>query len=83
MSFMDQIDKFLRKLGKKHSKLIKIILLDIVNFNLNLYDIKKIKGSQNLYRIRSGKIRIIFKKIEDKNIPIYIDYRNSIYTKVS
>lgn len=80
---MDQIDKFLRKLGKKHSKLIKIILLDIVNFNLNLYDIKKIKGSQNLYRIRSGKIRIIFKKIEDKNISIYIDYRNSIYTKVS
>lgn len=57
------------------------ILQDIQENNLHLYDTKKLIGYSDMYRIRKGKIRIIYRRItkEDDscntNVLISIDYR--------
>lgn len=78
---MDQIEKFLSKLEKKLAQKIAKVLLNIVALNLKAYDLEKMGGFKDHYRIRIGKIRIIFIKTKEKGIPIYIEYRGSAYKK--
>ena len=78
---MDQIEKFLSKLEKKLAQKIVKVLLDIVALDLKTYDLEKMGGFKDHYRIRVGKIRIIFIKSNEKGLPIYIEYRGSAYKK--
>ena len=55
---MDNIEKFIQHLDKKSALKIEKILLDIISLNLKEYKTEKLKGHQNLYRIRAGKIRM-------------------------
>ena len=61
---MDKLEKFLRRLTKIEQKHVAEILENITLGQYTQYDLKKMKGYSNLYRIRLGSIRIIF--IEDK-----------------
>ncbi|MDP4008467.1 MAG: hypothetical protein Q8P68_04730 [Candidatus Peregrinibacteria bacterium] len=76
---MDQIEKFLRKIEKKLALQLMEILRDIVALKLAEYDVQKMKGVENHYRIRVGKIRIIFLKTSKNGIPIYMEYRGKVY----
>ena len=58
----DRIEKALRKLSKKERSAIKEILLMIRNNKLTGLDIKKLKGRDDIFRIRKGSLRIILKK---------------------
>jgi len=78
---MNKITKFLLKLNKNERLLILKILEDILNLNLQNYDIKALKGYNSFFRLRKGNIRIIFEKQNKKGITIDIDYRKNIYKK--
>lgn len=78
---MEQIEKFIKKLSKKHALEIMQILEDIALLKLKNYDIEKMKSFKDLYRIRTGKIRIIFKKEKTRGNPIYIEFRGNVYKK--
>jgi len=67
---MDKIEKELKKLSQKEKEEIKKILLSIKDNSLSGFDIKKLKNCDNIFRIRKGKIRIIFKKSNDNTISI-------------
>ena len=42
--------------------------------------VKKLEGEEHLYRLRMGKIRIIYKILIDHEIEVMdIDYRGNIY----
>jgi mRNA-degrading endonuclease RelE of RelBE toxin-antitoxin system len=43
------------------------------------YDVKKMTGEPGIYRVRMGKIRVIFRKEEKSAIVISIDYRGGAY----
>jgi mRNA-degrading endonuclease RelE of RelBE toxin-antitoxin system len=76
---MDKITKFLLKLSLKERNFILEIMNKILSLDLNWLDIKKLQWEDNLFRIRKGKIRIVF-KIEWKNWKIIdINYRDTIY----
>ena len=79
---MDQIKKFLRKLDKKTALKIAQILTDISLWNIRHYDLEKLTGQKDLFRIRSGKIRVIFCRKDGKGIPIYIEFRGKVYKKL-
>ncbi len=67
---MDRIDKALDKLSlKEQVKIIKIIKL-IKSQRWENLDRKKLRGYHNIYRVRSGQIRIIYQ--EDKADEIVI-----------
>jgi len=76
---MDQIEKFLRKLDKKTALIIGELLMRIVKGELKGLDIEKLKGHKDLYRLRKGKIRIIFQQFNDRHIPVFIEYRGKVY----
>ncbi len=59
---MDKITKALQNLSSRERKLIKSILLKININSLSGLDLKKLKNCNNIFRVRKGKLRIIFKK---------------------
>ncbi|MCK5460153.1 type II toxin-antitoxin system RelE/ParE family toxin [Candidatus Parcubacteria bacterium] len=67
---MDKISKALKKFSPKEREKIKEILLKLKNNSLNRFDIKKLKGSDDIFRIRKGDIRIIYKI--NKNNDLFI-----------
>jgi len=72
----DKIQKFLAALEPKQFTVIQALLHRIVTGNLAGLDVKKMAGKQNEFRVRKGKIRIVFD--QDRNI-LDIDYRGNIY----
>ncbi len=66
---MDKINKALKKLNKKEKITIKEILINIENENTKNLDIKKLKSRDDIFRVRKGRIRIIFHK-KKENISI-------------
>ncbi len=67
---MDKVNKALKKLSLDEQRKIITILKLIKNKNWSTLDRKKLKGYTNIYRVRSGQIRIIYQ--ESKNGEIII-----------
>lgn len=59
---MNKIDKFLRKLRIDDRVVILKVLSQIYSGQYNNLDIKKLKGNSGVYRVRVGRVRIIFTK---------------------
>ncbi|OGF26418.1 hypothetical protein A2331_05800 [Candidatus Falkowbacteria bacterium RIFOXYB2_FULL_34_18] len=74
---MDKITKVLKKLNFKERERVKKILLKIKNNDLENLDIKKLKNKNSIFRVRVGRIRIIFKK-DDKISLLTIERRSDI-----
>ncbi|MEK9165600.1 MAG: hypothetical protein AAB525_01940 [Patescibacteria group bacterium] len=74
---MDRITKALQRLTSKERKLFKDILLQIKTGNIFLFDIKKLKGRDDIYRVRKGNMRIIFRKIKDSVKILALEHRSS------
>ncbi len=56
------------------NKLLEIIMR-IQSEDFAGLDLKKLKGFENLYRVRHGSIRIIFMKKDDENYIVAVDTR--------
>lgn len=57
---MDRNQKFLRRLNSKEFVLVEKILQKILVRDTSNLDIKKLSGYRDVYRVRTGHIRIIF-----------------------
>ncbi|OGI57380.1 hypothetical protein A3B85_00070 [Candidatus Nomurabacteria bacterium RIFCSPHIGHO2_02_FULL_37_13] len=73
---MNKLDKFLYRLDKKTRTVIEKIITLIVLGDFSILDIKKLKGSKNMYRVRVGKIRVIFEQTKNSNKIKDISYRD-------
>ena len=73
--------KFLDKLDNTRRTFIYEKLSSLKDFPEVNMDIKKMKGMDNIYRIRIGKIRIIFDVDKNESIItiVNIDFRGNIY----
>lgn len=60
----DRIDKALGRLTDSERGKIKTLLRRIVSGDISGMDIKKLKGRMDIFRVRQGKMRIIFRKDE-------------------
>jgi mRNA-degrading endonuclease RelE of RelBE toxin-antitoxin system len=63
---MPTLKKLLCGFVKKERQTLELLTAKILSLDWRDLDIKKIKGHQNIFRVRSGKIRIIFSKNGDK-----------------
>jgi len=59
---MNKIEKFLAKLNFDRREMTKELIRKIVLGNLQNLDVKKLKGNEAIFRVRSGRIRILFVK---------------------
>lgn len=58
---MDKIEKALQKLSDKERSLVKELLAKLHTDNTKALDIAKLKGHESIYRLRKGRLRIIFR----------------------
>ena len=58
---MDKIEKFLKKLILRDKERILQVTVRILCNDLDNLDIKKLKGIKDVYRVRVGDFRIVFK----------------------
>jgi len=58
---MEQLEKALRKLRPDERKKILDILRKLRNRRLENLDLKKLKGRNDIFRVRHGRIRIIYR----------------------
>lgn len=57
---MPSLKKILSGFNEKERESIEFLIEKIISLNWRSLDIKKLKGHQNIFRARLGKIRIIF-----------------------
>jgi mRNA-degrading endonuclease RelE of RelBE toxin-antitoxin system len=57
---MNNIEKYLKKLTSKERIKVFEILQKIKSGDLSGLDIKKLKGTENYFRVRKGDTRILF-----------------------
>ncbi|MBI2278667.1 MAG: type II toxin-antitoxin system RelE/ParE family toxin [Candidatus Brennerbacteria bacterium] len=74
---MDRVSKQLEKLSEKERKKIATILNSLKEGKIIWLDIKKLKGRQDLFRVRSGDLRVIFRLLDDKKIFVLAVERRS------
>jgi mRNA interferase RelE/StbE len=81
--FSKSFDKAFSKLDKTQKKQIQQSILNLKNGCPNI-DIKNIKGQTNLYRLRSGNYRLLFKKHEQILVIEFVDikHRKEAYTNL-
>ncbi len=73
---MDQFEKAFKKLSAKEQKQLEDILARLeAGFFKNL-DIKKLRGSDDIYRVRKGDIRVIYQIKNNRIILLKISRRS-------
>ncbi len=60
--FAKCMGKLLKKLSTKEREQLQEVLVLIISDDASSLDIKKLKGTDDIYRARTGDIRIIFQK---------------------
>ncbi|MFH0859078.1 MAG: hypothetical protein V1868_00390 [Patescibacteria group bacterium] len=58
---MDKIEKALQKLTPEEREIVKEILAKLKNKQFKNLNLKKLKGLNDIFRVRKGKIRIIYR----------------------
>lgn len=76
---MDKIKKALLKLTPKERGQVKLILNKLKQGDYQILDTKKLKGREDIYRVRKGSLRIIY-RVKNKNIFILTIERRSSKT---
>jgi mRNA-degrading endonuclease RelE of RelBE toxin-antitoxin system len=79
---MEKLKKYLLRLSKdERERIIKVIEMITFNNCVGL-DIKKLKGYSDIYKVRVGANRVIFRKTETDNYILQISRRSdSTYKK--
>jgi len=72
---MHNLKKLLFKFDKEERKIIEFLIKKIISLNWRNLNIKKLKGYQDIFRVRKGKIRIIFSKNKKEIYIISIERR--------
>ncbi len=73
---MDKIEKFLRKLSPKERQTVEALIELILVGDTGNLDIKKLKRYADIFRVRKGKIRILYRQNGSTIRLISIDNRD-------
>ncbi|MFA6227473.1 MAG: plasmid stabilization system [Candidatus Paceibacterota bacterium] len=73
---MNKIEKFLSKIESRKRDIILELLYKIKTDDLRGLDIKKLQDQENCFRLRKGKIRIIYKRDSGYNNIVSVEYRS-------
>lgn len=65
---MDKIEKALRTLSVKERQRVKEILEQLGSGGAKNLDIKKLKGREDIFRVRKGTLRILYRLDDKKRI---------------
>lgn len=73
---MPSLKKLLAKFSEEEQKIIESLIESIISSSWEGLNIKKLKGYQDIFRIRKGNLRIIFLKKKKDIFILAIDRRS-------
>lgn len=73
---MPSIKKFLSRFSKEEREDIELLIEKINSFVWDALDVKKLKGYRDVFRVRKGDIRIIYRAQVGRIFIIAIERRN-------
>ncbi len=73
---MDKITKLLKKLSAKERERLEGVLTALLSGDTSSLDIKKLKGVDDVYRVRVGSLRVIFRKQADDIRILEVSHRD-------
>lgn len=73
---MDKIEKFLRKIDEKRRQQISEVIEKVLSREWKHLDIKKLKGHDDVYRVRKRDMRVIFIDKGDDIRVLSVGYRD-------
>ena len=73
---MPSLKRLLAKFNQEEREILEALIEAIVSLDWERLDIKKLKGYQNVFRVRKGNLRIIFLKEQKRIFIMSIDRRN-------
>ena len=79
---MPTLKKLLSKFSKEDRLVLESLIEKITSSNWSGLDIKKLTGFQDIFRLRKGKIRIIFRKYKLVTSIINIERRKETTYKL-
>lgn len=77
---VDRIEKNLRKVDARQRQELTKIIERILQGSFQGLDIKKLQGSDHIFRIRKGKFRVIFSMKNEEDISILAVERRGDHT---
>ena len=72
----DKIKKLLAKLTSKERELVSLLILRVKLDDTQGLDIKQLSGHTDLFRVRKGRLRIVYRKNSRDFLIVRIDRRN-------
>lgn len=72
----DRIQKFLGQLPERQRREIERLVERIIGGEIGGLDLKKLQGSKNVYRVRKGNFRIIYRMLDSEVFIIAIERRS-------
>ena len=76
VNWMPALRKFLSRFNKEERTILEALIEKIISLNWHGLDIKKLQGYDDIFRLRKGKLRIIFYKRKAGISIINIERRN-------
>lgn len=73
---MDRVAKFLKKFFPKERDSLEDIIAKVLARDFSGLDVKKLKGEESKFRVRKGRIRVIFKKTGDDIFILSVERRS-------
>ena len=73
---MPTLKKLLSKFSREEQQTLESLVGKIISSSWRGLDIKKLKGYQDIFRLRKGKLRIIFTKSNKSILILAIDNRS-------
>jgi mRNA-degrading endonuclease RelE of RelBE toxin-antitoxin system len=73
---MNPIDKFLQKLPERERIWAQETIEKLVSGKTEGLDVKKLRGREDIFRVRKGDIRIIYMKKHERVIVLFVGRRN-------
>lgn len=67
---VDRMQKVLNRMSDKEKTELLAIVEEIESGTDGGYDIKKLKGYKDIYRVRKGKFRILYRREENGNTKV-------------
>lgn len=73
---MNELQKSLAKLPKEYKSTFELLMVRLLSRDFLGLDISKLKGQKNIYRLKHGKLRIIFKIQNDELFVLQVGLRS-------
>jgi mRNA-degrading endonuclease RelE of RelBE toxin-antitoxin system len=71
-----KLDKAIARLQAKDKAVAQLLIMRIIMNDIIGLDIKQLSGHKDLFRVRKGRVRVVYRQENTRTIIVLVDLRN-------